>query len=241
MSGEEIFIVSFLLNIFLFSVLVLGAVIIKTQLWEFFKIGWKLWRNKTLVLVGRLTGAGICRLNVEQLKSKMPFGVADRDDVVINKKTYQRIEDISSDSLEEKIKKENALKEIDVHPQRIRLANGVPFIMLREGYHENLDLVNEFKPELDAQQVNDAISQAFEDGFKEGEGSKSNLEQTVQYVLYACVGILVLLVMNLALTYMAGENVGVLVDQTIPALAGQVSGLASVVADASAESVVDFV
>ena len=237
MSLEDTLVISFLLNFVLFSVLVFIALIIKTKLWEFFKIGWKLWRNKSLVLVGRLSGAGICRLNLEPLKDKIPFGVRDRDDIVINKKTYQRIEDISSDSLKEKLKKEDALNLKGIHPQRIRLANGVPFIMLREGFHENLDLVNDFKPELDAQQVNDAISQAFEDGFKEGEGSKSNLEKLVSYTMYIGIGILVFTILNLALSYMAGENIAMLL-KSFSGLQGQITALAET---AVSNSAVEFV
>lgn len=237
MSLEDTLVISFLLNFVLFSVLVFVALIIKTKLWEFFRIGWKLWRNKSLVLVGRLSGAGICRLNVEPLKDKIAFGVRDRDDIVINKKTYQRIEDISSDSLDEKLKKEDDLNLKGIHPQRIRLANGVPFIMLREGYHENLDLVNDFKPELDAQQVNDAISQAFEDGFKEGEGSKSNLEKIVGYTMYIGVAVLVFTILNLALSYMAGENIAMLM-KVVSGLQGQITGLAET---AVSNSAVEFV
>ena len=237
MSLEDTLVISGLLNFVLFSVLVFVALIIKTKLWEFFRIGWKLWRNKSLVLVGRLSGAGICRFNVEELKDKIAFGVRDRDDIVINKKTYQRMEDISSDSLEEKLKKENALNLKKIHPQRIRLANGVPLVMLREGYHENLDLVNDFKPELDAQQVNDAISQAFEDGFKEGEGSKSNLEKIITYTMYIGVAVLVFTIINLALSYMAGENIAMLM-KVVSGLQGQITALAGT---AVSNSAVEFV
>ncbi len=225
MQAETIFGVSILLN-FVFVLLIgFSVIIIKTQLWEFFKIGWKLWRNKTLALVGRISSTGICRLNIEPLKNKIPFGVADRDDVVISKKIYQRMGDISADTLEEKKQKEKELQEKGIHPQKIRLANGTPFIILREGYHQNLDLVNFFKPELDAQQVNDAITQAFEDGFKEGEGNKSNLEKIVTYTMYASLAAVGLILINLILVYMTQSGVDTIITKTLPAIQTQITAL----------------
>lgn len=237
MAGEEVLGISLLLNFILFLVLGFVFIVIKTQLWEFFKIGFKLWRSKSDVLVARVHNSGNVRFNVEPLKKKMPFDFFKKDnDIVINKKSYQKIEDISGDSSEVREKSlVDVSNEKDIDAGRLRIANGVPFIVLKEDFHENIDLVNLFKPDLDAQQVNDAISQAFEDGFKEGQGEKSNLEKVVNYTFYVALAACGLLLINLVLVYMTQAGLETLVSQTVPAIQTQLGELSKSVVDSGVE------
>jgi len=219
------YILSLILNFIFIIVLIVLVVLIRFAVWEWFLIGFKLWRNKSLVLVQRVYNSGIVKFNVEKLANKIPFGATTRnkDEIVIGKKIHQRLDSVSINSLQEDLKQ--------IKPEKLRSVKGVPLVVLKQDFHENIDLVNLFKPDVDAEQVQDAITQAYDTGYEDGIGNRSAMEKMVKYTLVISGISLLFIIIAVGLIGFMSSNLDTLINNTVPALQGQIGSVGEQVAE----------
>jgi hypothetical protein len=203
----DLFIISFIANLILFVTVVLLIIAIKAVSKEWFGIGWKLFWNKSLVLVQRVYNSGTVKFSVEQLEAKLPFDPKSKrgSDVILSKQTFQRLDYGTDKTLEEKERL------ISINPEKLRLRSGNPVIVLRQDAPENIDLLNLTKPELDSSIVNDQVKQAYEDGYEDGVGNRSKIEKLITFALILTGLVLLLSIVNTGLLYDIGQKADSLV------------------------------